>query len=385
LGDKRFLIQLVPVAIRGNVEVHGVRVWASFDGGTTYQQIPDDASMSSFFMLGFNTSTIGAGDTSFNYQGYGIDQNLIVSQTPGQQADDNLLCIIDDEIMSVGTISPVSGTTLNCAVVRGRYASAAVSHAAVSPVVFCFRHDLLLLDHVNFIPGTTVLFKFQPFTEELDYDLASITPVSYTIIGYGDIPAPVFYPTAGDFIGSMAVNVTDPASGIVTRYTVDGTGVTQASPIWPQSAGVNIAITITTNTTFRVRFYANDARYSNETIGIYTQIPDTAAPTNPLVQCGAPKWSFSGTANYTSGNITLSNTTSLATIKYSKNGGAITNYSSPVSMACTTTGDKIEFWAIKAGLSDSAHKTFDNTKIQGAGGGFYGGGGSTGTPPRMMQ
>jgi hypothetical protein len=388
MADRRFATQVLALAVRGNIEVHGMRIWASFDGGTSYQQLPDSASNSSFCAYGVNDAAIGTADTTFSFQGYGIDQDTIVSQTDGQQADDNLLVIIDNELMSIGTITPGVGASLTATINRGRYGTTAATHAADADAFFLYRANLLLLDHVDFVPGFTVLFKLQPFTEDLDYDLASLSPISYTILGFGDIPSPSFIPTPGDFVNSLDVNVTDPISGINTYYTTDGTGVSLASPIWPQSGGVNTIINITDTTTFRVRFYAPDGRYSGETVGVYTKVPDlsgvSGAPPNPLAKCGTPKWTFSGTLNYTSGNITLTNTTSGATIKYSKNGGATNTYSSPVTLACTSTGDSIEFWAIKTGLANSAHKTVNNTKVSGSGGGTSGGGG-TGTPPRILQ
>jgi hypothetical protein len=95
----------------------------------------------------------------------------------------------------------------------------------------------------------------------------------------------------------------------------------------------------------------------------------------PPAQCGAPTWAFSGTLGSTSGYLTLTATTAGSTILYSLNGGANQTYSGPIFMACTSTGDVVEFWATKSGLLDSAHTTIDNTKTKTGGGGTGGGGG----------
>lgn len=363
LGDPSFSTQVVVLAVRGNVEVHGLRIWASFDSGATYQQLPDNSTTSGFAAYGKVETTFGTAAAGFFFQAYGIDQDNVVAQTDAQEINDNLIAFIDSEMFSVGAIS--GGPVFNCPMLRGRYSTTLATHTAGSDIFFIYRADLLLLDHVNFTPGTTVLFKLQPFTETLDYDLASITPISYTVIGFGNIAAPVFNPPGGNFVTSIAVDCTDPPAGILTRYTSDGTAVTKTSKLWPQSAGTNTTITITASTTFRARFYAPDGRFSNETIGHYSLATGTA----PAAQCGAPNWTFSGTLTQTSGNLTLTNTTSGATIQYSLNGGATTNYTSPIALACTATGDYIEFWAIKAGLQDSAHRFVDNSKSADYGGG----------------
>jgi hypothetical protein len=103
--------------------------------------------------------------------------------------------------------------------------------------------------------------------------------------------------------------------------------------------------------------------------------PPSGAP-SPVQQCATPSWSFSGTQNRTSGNLTLACATSGATIQYKKNGGTTTNYSTPLALICTQTADEVEFWAIKSGLSTSTHRNFDNTHtpLQEGGGGFPPGG-----------
>src|SRR4030095_4768613 len=102
MTDPDFVTQVVPLAVRGNVEVQGFRTWLSFDNGATYDLFPPDGSTSQFGSLGILYANIGAADSSFQAHLYGIDLDEIVTQTPSQQLDDTLYALIDSEVMSVG-------------------------------------------------------------------------------------------------------------------------------------------------------------------------------------------------------------------------------------------------------------------------------------------
>jgi len=364
LADQKFATQVVCLAVRGNVEVHGMRIWASFDGGTSYQQLPDASSTSTFAAYGTLTATIGPANTSLFYSAYGIDQDDVVSQTAGQQTDDNLLAIVDNEFTSIGTITPTGGGTFTANQIRAQYGTTAATHNSGVDAFFMYRSNLLLLDHVDFVPGTTVLFKLQPFTEHLDYDLSMITPISYTIFGFAPVAAPILSPPPGAFVTSVTVSSTPAPTGWTTRYTLDGT------PVAPTSNALTGSLTLSATTNVRVRFFAPNSQTSAETSGTYTLVTGTA----PTAQCSSPTWTFSGTLGVTSGNITLTAVTAGSSISYSKNGGATTAYSSPVALA---VGDFIEFWATKSGLTDSAHVFVNNEKNT-----YYGGTGWDGHPIR---
>jgi len=214
----------------------------------------------------------------------------------------------------------------------------------------------------------TINYKYQPFTADADYDLTAISPQTYTIIGFATVPTPVLSPPPGAFVTSIVISCSAAPAGFTAYYTLDGTPVDNFSTPWP--GGGAGTITLTASTLVRVKFIALSGQRSDELSAQYTLA--TVAPT---AQCSAPAWSFSGTLNVTSGNITLTATTAGSSISYSKNGGATQTYASPVSLACTTSGDTIEFWATKAGLLDSVHVTIDNTKSRDYGGGGDRGGG----------
>jgi hypothetical protein len=370
LADHAFLTQLVPFAVRGNVEVQGYRIWISFDGGNTYQIVPNASSTSMFGSMGLVNTAVGATDTTILTNLYGVDLDEVVTQTPAQQQDDTLLLMVAGEMMSVGTVNALGAGLYSISVLRGRYGTTANAYPVGQFMAFIYRDRLRLLDNTQFIPGTTIAYKYQPFTADADYDLTAIAPTPYTIIGFAPVPAPVLSPSAGAFVGSVTVSCSAAPAGFTTRYTIDGSPVLPVSPAWPGAGAGTLGFTGTT--LVRVRFMAPTGRQSAEVSAQYTLTTGTA----PQAQCSAPTWSFSGTLGSTGGYLTLTPTTAGSTTLYSLNGGATLTYSAPIYLNCTSTGDAVEFWATKSGLLDSTHTTVDNTKSKVYGGGDpgYGGG-----------
>jgi hypothetical protein len=369
LADHKFLTQLVPFAVRGNTLVQGYRVWVSFDGGNTYQIVPTATSTSMFGSYGLANTAVLANDTSVLVNLYGIDLDEVVTQTPAQQQDDTLLILVGGEMMSVGQVNALGAGLYSISVLRGRFGTTANPYAIGQAMGFIFRDRLLLLDNAQFIPGTTILYKYQPFTADADFDLTAIPANAYTIIGFAPVPSPVLSPPPGPFNTSVTVSCSAAPAGFTTRYTVDGSAVLWVSPAWP--GGGSGTLTFTASTLVRVRFMAVSGQQSAEVQAQYTLTTGSLPP----AQCGAPTWAFSGTLGSTSGYLTLTATTAGSTILYSLNGGANQTYSGPIFMACTSGGDVVEFWATKSGLLDSAHTTIDNTKTKTGGGGTGGGGG----------
>jgi hypothetical protein len=370
MQDHRFQTQVTALAIKGNVEVIGYRVWVSFDGGLTYSI----ASVTDrFSVFGVLPVAIGTLHTTFLAYLYGAGLDEVVSQTLEQTLDDTLLCFIDDEVISIGLVIAYGSGLYGFDCLRHRFGSAAQIHGVNSHAYFIRRSDLQLIDNANLVPGATVKFKLQPFTADSDYDLTSIDPIDYTVIGWNDIASPVVDPPGGAFsTGSVHVDASADA-GFTLRYTLDGTQVWRDDFVFP-AAG----ITVTPPCLLRIRAFADSGRYSGETFASFVRVAATAPP--PQEQCAVPSRSFSGIRGQTAGNITLTPRTSGSTIKFRKNGGAIQTYSSPVHLNCTANGDIIVYWATKPGLADSQHVNFDNSRDQGGGGG-QGGGGPPHLPP----
>src|SRR5215471_9281856 len=370
LADQKFDTQILPLAVRANNEVEGFRVWISFDGGGTYVLVPNDASTSSFASFGRTFGAIGPTDGGVGFYLYGVDLDRVVSQTPAQWSDDNLMLILDSELISIGRIISYGHGFYTAYIKRGRYGTTPVAHAASTDGYFMFRDQLMLLDNAGFTPGATILVKLQPFAQDLDYDLSTVTPISYPVIGLSDIASPVLSPSPGTFATTIDVRVSQPAGGYLARFTTNGTPVRSSSQEWPrQVGGVYNFMRLSNTTTLRVRFINPNGRYSAETVGVYTRTGAGA-----LSVCGAPTWSFNGTLFHTGGQVTLTATTQGSVIYYRKNGGTATAYTTPVSIACTASGDTLEFWATLVGMSDSPHVFVDNSLQTTYGGGRH-------TPP----
>ena len=369
LADHAFLTQLVPFAVRGNVDVQGYRIWISFDGGSTYQIVPSSASTSMFGSMGLVNTAVLVGDTTILTNLYGVDLDEVVTQTPVQQMDDTLLVLVGGEMMSVGTVNALGAGLYSINVLRGRYGTTANAYPVGTFMAFIYRDRLKLLDNTQFVPGSTIAYKYQPFTFDADYDITAIAPSFYTIIGFANVPPPVLSPPPGAFVTSVVVACSAAPPGFTTRYTLDGNPVLSTSSAWPGSGSGTI--TLTASTLIRVRFMAASGQQSAEVAAQYT-----LSTTAPAAQCSAPSWSFSGTLGASAGNLTLTPTTAGSTIMFMFDGGAAQTYTAPIYMASTSTGDYVEFWATKSGLLDSTHTTLDNTKTPkyGGGGDSYGGG-----------
>jgi hypothetical protein len=367
MEDQRFDTQVVTLAVRGNVEVQGYRTWLSVDGGATYQIIPNDASTNAFAIYGRTYGGIGDKDGGVGFNLYGIGLDEIVSQTPAQWNDDNLLLFIDSEVISIGKIITYPNAFYTAYIKRGRYGTAAASHGANSECFFIYRNNLRLLDNAGFIPGSQIKLKLQPFTADTDYDVTTITAppglLTYTIVGFPDIAPPVLSPAPGVFSSQVIVSARTAQTGeYKIRYTSDGTAVSGSAREWPRNplnTGPYTTITLSASTTLRARVYIESGRASGEITATYTKVAATA--TVALAQqCGVPNWSFSGVLKHSSGNLTLSVTTIGSTIRFRKNAGPTQTYSSPIALGCTATGDTCEFWASKAGMDDSGHSFLSN-------------------------
>jgi uncharacterized repeat protein (TIGR03803 family) len=175
---------------------------------------------------------------------------------------------------------------------------------------------------------------------------STVTSGTYTI----NLPAaaaPTFSPVAGTYTSAQTVTITSTTSGASIRYTTDGV----TTPSETVGTLYSSAVSISATTTLKAIAYEIGFADSTVTSGTYTiNLPAAAAPT------------FSPAAGtYTSAQtVTISTTTSGASIRYTTDGVTTptttvgTVYSGPVPINATTTLKAI---AYKTGFTTSAVTT----------------------------
>ena len=172
---------------------------------------------------------------------------------------------------------------------------------------------------------------------------SNVATATYTI----NLPAaatPTFSPAPGTYTTAQSVTLSDSTTGAAIYYTTNGTTPTTGSTLYSSSTPIAISSTTTINAIAVATGYSNSAVAT----GTYTiNLPTAATPT------------FLPTpGTFTSAqSITLSDTTTGASIYYTTNGSAPTAQStlyspaSPIAISSTTTVKAI---AIASGYLNSA-------------------------------
>src|SRR5207249_3758210 len=148
-----------------------------------------------------------------------------------------------------------------------------------------------------------------------------VTSATYTIVQ----PAapPTFSPAGGTFVGSVAVTMSTTTSGASIYYTTDGSTPTTASSVYTGP------VTLTKTTTLKAMAAASGMANSSVTSAAYT------------IRVVAPTFNPAGGTFVGSVTVTLSTTTSGATIYYTTDGSTPTTassaYTGPVPLTTTTT------------------------------------------------
>ena len=162
---------------------------------------------------------------------------------------------------------------------------------------------------------------------------------TYTAVLQQVVP-PVFNPAPGIFSAAVTVRAKTTTSGAIIRYTTTPSDPTTTSPVFP-SAGLTLSSTATLN----ARAFKTGMADSTVTTGTYTiNIAQVAPPT------------FSPSpGNYNNvQSVTISTTTSGATIRYTINGTDPTTssslYTRPVNISSTTT---LSARAFKSAMTES--------------------------------
>ncbi|HXP07031.1 MAG TPA: chitobiase/beta-hexosaminidase C-terminal domain-containing protein, partial [Acidobacteriaceae bacterium] len=137
-------------------------------------------------------------------------------------------------------------------------------------------------------------------------------------------PAPVISPSGGTFSASQQVTITDTISGASIYYTVDGSTPTTGSTLY------NGPFQLNTNAT--VQAIASAAGFLQSSVSSATYSFNTQTPT--------PQFSPAAGSYTTAQSVTISDTTSGATIYYTTDGSTPTTasakYTAPISVSSST-------------------------------------------------
>jgi uncharacterized repeat protein (TIGR03803 family) len=191
--------------------------------------------------------------------------------------------------------------------------------------------------------GTTTTLKAIAY--ESGMTDSTVTSGQYTI-STPQVAAPSFSPAAGTYTSVQTVTITTTTSGASIRYTTDGV-TTPTETVGTLYTG---SISIGTTTTLKTIAYESGMTDSTVTTGLYTiNQPQVVAPVFSPV---------AGTYT-TAQTVTISTTTSGASIRYTTDGSAPsetagTLYTGSISISTTTTLKAI---AYKTGMTDSTVTT----------------------------
>ena len=187
------------------------------------------------------------------------------------------------------------------------------------------------------ITSTTTL-KAKAFKS--GWNESAIANSSYSIEMPQTVATPTFNPSGGTYNSTQSVTMSCNTPGATIRYTTNGSTPTSSSPLYQNP------VTISATTTLKARAFRSGWYDSEIASAVYTidTTPTVATPTfNP------PGGSYSSPQN-----VTISCSTSGATIRYTTNGSNPTSlsptYTSPISVTSSTP---IKAKAFKSGWNDS--------------------------------
>jgi hypothetical protein len=192
------------------------------------------------------------------------------------------------------------------------------------------------------LSATTTVKSFAVKSGNSDSTVASVTFTRNAAAA-----APTFTPNGGTFTNAVSVTISSATTGSTIYYTTDGSTPSRSSSVYSAPLKINTATTLKA---FAVKIGNSDSSVASATFTPATAVATTAFSPN------------GGTFD-NSVSVTISSTTSGATIYYTTDGSAPSTasavYSSPLNLIATTT---LKSFAIKSGMSDSAVLSVTFTK-----------------------
>jgi hypothetical protein len=192
-------------------------------------------------------------------------------------------------------------------------------------------------------PGPAVKFSVPTVVNGKVYVGAGTQVSVYGLLsGAQQAAVPVLSPGTESFTGSISVTMTDSTSGATIYYTTDGTTPTTSSSKYTG------AITVSATETINAIASASNYLTSPVASATYTNITQASAPTISPV----------GGTYTTAQTVTISDSTSGATIYYTTNGTTPTTSSTKYTGAITVSAtETIEAIAVASGLNNSSVST----------------------------
>ena len=174
----------------------------------------------------------------------------------------------------------------------------------------------------------------QAIAYETGYTNSSVASAVYTL----QCITPAFTPVAGTYGAVQTVTINTTTTGASIRYTTNGT-----TPSSTLGTVYSSPVSITATSTLEAIAYASGIANSPIAIGRYA------------IQCGTPSFTPAAGSYGLAQTVTISSTSSGATIRYTTDGSTPTEtagtvYSSPVTISVTATLNAI---AYQTGIADS--------------------------------
>jgi hypothetical protein len=171
---------------------------------------------------------------------------------------------------------------------------------------------------------------------------SSVASATYTINIPATVATPTFSPAGGTYTSAQSVTLSDSTSGATIYYTTDGTTPTTSSTVYSGAIPVNSTTTIEA---MAAKSGDNNSSVASATYTI-----------NTVVTVATPTFSPAGGTYASAQSVTLSDSTSGATIYYTTNGTTPTTSSAVYSSAIPVSSGTvtIEAMAAKSGDTNSS-------------------------------
>lgn len=244
--------------VRADADISGAATWMSIDGGSSYQQVGEqDMAAAGGTLNSALTSDILAdkghplvvGPTITSY-------NDDIQNVPDYSGNDTawhsgqLICIIDQEVFFIQSVSAVTGGYQLNNMIRGQYGTAITSHSVNAPCVIFGVNWVKMVGSAALTGGSTEYIKTVPFTFDSVADITTITPVPLVVSDNSTATLTLTYPITADVIwrAGTQVNITWKATG--NQYTTtDGNQFTGGIDVFFSVDNGDSWNTIVTNTT----------------------------------------------------------------------------------------------------------------------------------------